>query len=88
MTKKKEAVLSERDQAEELERESRRNPDTVPVELGTFEDVEIDLQAAPSPPSTPGLPVPAGAPPAMTPPTPPTVPLAPVQSWAVPALPL
>ena len=47
----------------------------------------IDPQASPDPPSTPGLPVAAVAPPAMTPPNPPTTPTGPVQSWAIPSPP-
>jgi hypothetical protein len=41
--------------------------------------------AAPSPPSTPGLVVPAAAGPALTPPAPSSTPGAPVQSWLCPA---
>jgi hypothetical protein len=41
-------------------------------------------QAAPDPPSTPGIPVPAAASPARTAPLPISEPLAPVQSWLVP----
>jgi hypothetical protein len=48
------------------------------------QDAVVDNQAAPSPPSTPGLPVPHAAGPARTPPTPPSTPGAPVQSWLVP----
>jgi hypothetical protein len=41
--------------------------------------------AAPDPPSTPGMPVAAIAGPALTPPAPPSTPAAPVPSWLVPA---
>lgn len=44
----------------------------------------VEPQAAPNPPSTPGLPVAAVAGPARTPPTPTSTPGAPVQSWLVP----
>lgn len=67
--------------------EDRANPTTIPVEAVGTAELEPTPNAAPDPPSTPGLPVPAAAGPALTPPTPPTTPLAPVQSWAVPVLP-
>jgi len=47
-------------------------------------DLEPTPNASPNPPSTPGLPVPHAAGPALTPPVPPSTPAAPVQSWLVP----
>jgi hypothetical protein len=48
------------------------------------DDQGATQNASPSPPSTPGMPVPHAAAPAMTSPTPPTTPGMPVQSWLIP----